>query len=188
MIHHSPFKAANSDEFRELTKSLSELEQVVMDNPGVRDYYRESMGLTDMKSVGAAVDPIDPVNLIVMQIQLMEDAYFSLRLDQFANARDNRGWMNLFRQWAHSATFQAHFQKLQTVYSSDFVASTVITSTTGKRSTLSPCRTRGTCGGRRRPSPVGPGLRGNAVGVALKDCSSTPDGVMLARRRRIRVQ
>jgi hypothetical protein len=52
----------------------------------------------------------------------MEDAYFSLRLDQYANARDNRGWMNLFRRWARSETFRKHFSALQTVYSTDFVA------------------------------------------------------------------
>ena len=80
-----------------------------MENPGLHAYYRECMDLPDDVDPLPAVDvkPIDPVNLIVMQIQLMEDAYFSLRLDQYANARDNRGWMNLFRRWAQSETFQA---------------------------------------------------------------------------------
>jgi hypothetical protein len=122
LIHHSPFKAADNDQFKELTKSLSELERMVMENPGLHAYYRECMIADDGSPVPASdVAPIDPLNLIVMQIQLMEDAYFSLRLDQYANARDNRGWMNLFRRWAQSTTFRRYFQQLQLMYSTDFV-------------------------------------------------------------------
>ena len=122
LIHHSPFKAADSDHFRELSKTLNELEQVVIENPGLHAYYRECMLPADSIPAPASdATPIDPINLIVMQIQLMEDAYFSLRLDQYANAHDNRGWMNLFRTWAKSETFQRHFQQLQTMYSNDFV-------------------------------------------------------------------
>jgi hypothetical protein len=121
LIYHSPFRAADSEgEFRELTSKLAELEKLVVDTPGLVPYYRECMGLP--KHLPAGIEPLDPVNLIVMQIQLMEDVYFSLRLDQYANARDNRGWMNLFRRWAASQTFRDHFKELQTVYSSDFVA------------------------------------------------------------------
>jgi hypothetical protein len=121
LIHHSPFRAADSEEeFRELTSSLGELDKLVMDTPGLVPYYRECMGLQALDAPPS--ERTDPVNFIAMQIQLMEDTYFSLRLDQYANARDNRGWMNLFRRWANSPTFRAHFQQLQTIYSNDFVA------------------------------------------------------------------
>jgi hypothetical protein len=121
LIHHSPFRAANNQEFQELTKMLAELEQLVIDKPSLRWYYEECMGVTS-DEVPLPGEKASPVNFIVMQIQLMEDAYFSLRLDQYANARDNRGWMNLFRRWAKSPTFQKHFKQLQTIYSTDFVA------------------------------------------------------------------
>jgi hypothetical protein len=121
LIHHSPFKAADNAQFRELTKTLTELEQVILQNPGLHAYYRECMLAAGQHSAASDVPPIDPINVIVMQIQMMEDAYFSLRLDQYANAHDNRGWMNLFRTWARSQTFQKHFQGLQTMYSNDFV-------------------------------------------------------------------
>jgi len=121
LIYHSPFRAADSEaEFRELTSKLAALERLVVDTPGLLPYYRECMGLP--KHLPPGIQAVDPVNLIVMQIQLMEDVYFSLRLDQYANARDNRGWMNLFRRWAASPTFREHFKELQTVYSNDFVA------------------------------------------------------------------
>jgi hypothetical protein len=121
LIHHSPFKAADNDQFKELTKTLNELDRIVMENPGLHAYYRECMIHGGAQAPPAGVTPIDPINLVVMQIQLMEDAYFSLRLDQYANAHDNRGWMNLFRNWARSETFQRHFRELQTMYSNDFV-------------------------------------------------------------------
>jgi hypothetical protein len=103
-----------------LSGRLGELERLVLDTPGLAAYYRECMGLPKQDS--PSVDPLDPVNLIVMQIQLMEDVYFSVRLDQYVNARDNRGWVNLFRRWSFSETFRTHFHQLQTIYSNDFVA------------------------------------------------------------------
>jgi hypothetical protein len=121
LIYHSPFRAADSEEeFHELTSNLGDLDKLVMDTPGLVPYYRECMGLPALEPPPG--DKTDPVNFIAMQIQLMEDTYFSLRLDQYANARDNRGWMNLFRRWANSPTFRAYFQQLQTIYSNDFVA------------------------------------------------------------------
>ena len=62
-----------------------------------------------------------PVNVIAMQIQLMEDAYFALRLDLYANARDNRGWMNLFRRWGRSDVSTTASVMLHWNYSNDFV-------------------------------------------------------------------
>jgi hypothetical protein len=120
-IRHSPFKAADNAQFRELTQQLADMEQLFLGTPGLRRYYLECMKLP------AEPDPVpaermDPVNVIAMQIQLMEDAYFALRLDQYANARDNRGWMNLFRRWGRSPTFIEYFRELRSNYSIDFVA------------------------------------------------------------------
>ena len=77
------------------------------------------MGLPDP---GPTPTDAEPVNVAAMQIQLMEDTYFALRLDQYANARDNRGWMNLFRRWGRCRIFQNYFRELQSNYSNDFVA------------------------------------------------------------------
>jgi len=40
-------------------------------------------------------------------IQLMEDIYLALDLDQEADHPDNRGWMNLFKHWSWSGMLQA---------------------------------------------------------------------------------
>ena len=120
-IRHSPFRAANNEQFQSLTKQISDLERLFLETPTLRWYYEACMGLSPKPEKRPADQPI-PVNVIAMQIQMMEDAYFSLRLDQYANARDNRGWMNLFRQWGNSTTFKEIFHRLKQNYSSDFVA------------------------------------------------------------------
>jgi hypothetical protein len=119
-VYHSPFRAAENTKFRELTHQVAELEKLFIASPELRWYYLESMSLPAEGDVRNQ-PRVDPVNVITMQIQLMEDTYFALRLDQYANARDNRGWMNLFRRWGGSPTFKTYFAKLQTNYSNDFV-------------------------------------------------------------------
>lgn len=118
-IFHSPFKAANNTEFRELTTRLGQMEQMFLETPSLRWYYLECMDLPAEPDVekGSVV----PVNVIAMQVQLMEDTYFAVRLDLYANARDNRGWMNLFRRWGRSKTFAKTFISIQSNYSNDFV-------------------------------------------------------------------
>jgi hypothetical protein len=119
-IQHSPFKAADSTQFRELTQQLAELERLFLETPSLTWYYVECMDLP-----GKGIRPEDavvPVNVIAMQIQLMEDTYFAVRLDLYANARDNRGWMNLFRRWGRSDVFNDCFGDLHWNYSNDFVA------------------------------------------------------------------
>jgi hypothetical protein len=118
-IYHSPFKAADNAEFRQLTERLGELEQLFLESPSLRWYYLECMNLP--AEDGVQSDGIVPLNVIAMQIQLMEDTYFAVRLDLYANARDNRGWMNLFRRWGRSRTFADTFGRLQSNYSADFV-------------------------------------------------------------------
>ena len=119
-IRHSPFRAANNEQFQSLTKQIADLEKLFLDTPSLRWYYEACMGLSNEPEDTAG--RADPVNVIAMQIQMMEDAYFSLRLDQYANARDNRGWMNLFRRWGNCRTFTQYFHRLKTNYSNDFVA------------------------------------------------------------------
>ena len=48
------------------------------------------------------------------QARLMEYVFITLNLGRHGNAPDNRGWMNLFRSWARSETFQVEFDKIRT--------------------------------------------------------------------------
>ena len=43
-----------------------------------------------------------------------------LNLGRHGNAPDNRGWMNLFRSWARSETFQVEFDKIICMFTKEF--------------------------------------------------------------------
>jgi len=59
----------------------------------------------------------DPVALACAELlQLMEDVFLELRLDDFWDLPDNRGWALLFTQWAQSPTFQSVWPQLRNTY------------------------------------------------------------------------
>ena len=63
------------------------------------------------QGIGAEISELPPFKLHQVcneQLQLMERALLALRLDDPRNRRrrENRGWMNLFRRWGQSRTFQ----------------------------------------------------------------------------------
>jgi patatin-like phospholipase len=59
-------------------------------------------------TVGAATTPCAQELAIGLElIQLMEDIFLDLRLDDFWEHPDNRGWAMLFTLWAHSPIFRA---------------------------------------------------------------------------------
>lgn len=121
LIGHTPFQPTETEDFQELTRQFSALERLFIDHPRLQPYYAACMGMP----VSAAVDSPEPwetVNAASMQIQLMEDAFFSMRLFHYANAPDNRGWLNLFRSWARYERFRQHFDDLSANFSGRFVA------------------------------------------------------------------
>jgi hypothetical protein len=53
-------------------------------------------------------------------IQLMENVYLDLRLEENRESIDNRGWMNLFRRWAWSSMFRATYSLTSSTYGARF--------------------------------------------------------------------
>jgi hypothetical protein len=53
-------------------------------------------------------------------IQVMEDVYLELNLEQERENPDNRGWMNLFRHWAWSGMFRATWAVCSGTYGARF--------------------------------------------------------------------
>lgn len=119
LMLHAPFRASEDEDFQDLLRQLSAIEQLFLENPSLQAYYSECMGVNNTGPKPSLSG--ETVHICAMQLQLMEDAYFSLRLDQCANAPDNRGWMNLFRRWGRSSFFQIQFLALQSTFSIQFV-------------------------------------------------------------------
>ncbi len=59
---------------------------------------------------------------VVRQIQLMENFWIALRLDESRNRAhpDNRGAMNLFRRWARSEFFRSVYPVVRSIYGQEF--------------------------------------------------------------------
>jgi hypothetical protein len=55
------------------------------------------------------------------KLRLMEQAYIILRLDRYANAPANRGWMNLFRAWSNEGALDAEFKRTEPQFNKKFV-------------------------------------------------------------------
>jgi hypothetical protein len=49
-------------------------------------------------------------------IQLMENAFLDLRLDDFWDHPDNRGWVLLLSGWARSPRFQTIWRETRTIF------------------------------------------------------------------------
>jgi hypothetical protein len=123
VYEHSPFRAADVADFQRLLRQLSELERLWLSSPELESYANELAGPVAARSDAGDSGPLSRIrHVVAIQLQLMEDAFYSLRLDRHANAPDNRGWMNLFRRWAASGTFRTHMRTLEKTVSRRFVS------------------------------------------------------------------
>jgi hypothetical protein len=59
--------------------------------------------------------------IAINQLRLMEQVFYTCRLDRYANAPDNRGWMNLFRSWGRSAQLNDVFATYEPFLTREFV-------------------------------------------------------------------
>jgi hypothetical protein len=122
VYQHSPFRAVDVADFQRLLRQLSDLERLLLANDALAAYANELAGEAAAKAEPPVSPPHQVRHVAAIQLQLMEDAFYSLRLDRHANAPDNRGWMNLFRRWAASKSFQIHMKALEPTVSRRFVS------------------------------------------------------------------
>ena len=120
VLIHTSFRAAEQKEYRELLDGVRAIERLFFDHPELGAYYDEWAGAPAAVHPQPAAPSSRIRHVAAIQAQFMEDVYFALQLTRFANALDNRGWMNLFRAWGRSTTFNAHFNRLRHTFSQEF--------------------------------------------------------------------
>lgn len=122
---HMPYHILPGSEYDALLGRLREIEMQFLTATGgeLVGYYDEAfLGRASAAEPGVDGNVDSRIrHIAVLQAELMEQVYFTLRLDRYANAPDNRGWMNLFRRWGRSRTFNRHFDPIRTILSADFV-------------------------------------------------------------------
>jgi len=122
LFEHMAFGVVSTDERERLLRALRDIERIFSDATDSRelDYYQEAFFGAEPKAETFSRTQLRHV--VLMQAQLMEQAYFALTLSRSANAPSNRGWMNLFRRWAGSRTFNEWFDRYRELFSRQFVA------------------------------------------------------------------
>jgi hypothetical protein len=131
LLQHAPFLPVDPREQARLSHRYSELEKLILGDPDLQEYYAQTFLTRDfekewtgsnMPSAGDVHSPLWKLHHVAsLQAQLMEDVFYSLRLDRHANAPDNRGWMNLFRRWGSSSSFNARFAAMRETFGKEFV-------------------------------------------------------------------
>lgn len=89
--------------FLKHTRVLDTLLERLRQTPSLAPFFRE---LTATAPPAAADPSAEEFAITLQLLQLMEDVFMDLRLDDLWDHPDNRGWAMLFMQWAHSPRFR----------------------------------------------------------------------------------
>jgi len=95
----------STDSFLKHTKTLSTLLRQLRQSPGLSRLLAELTSLPPPLPAAASVSPEELCACLELT-QLMEDVFIDLRLDNFWEHPDNRGWAMLFISWAKSPLFR----------------------------------------------------------------------------------
>jgi len=109
----TPSSDANSGFVRE-TEELVSLWDRMRAEPALLPLFRELHGL---EITPTAHEPTEQELCVCLElIQLMENAYLELRLDDFWRHPDNQGWVVLLTMWAQSPTFREAWRQYRDVF------------------------------------------------------------------------
>ncbi len=107
------------------TDDLKDLERLLRDDPDLLRYdleiYPELRSVFGIDPGSVAANPRAALHTCNLQIQLMEQVYLAVKLEDYHGHALNRGWMNLFRRWTCSATFRLFWPTVCSMYSQQFV-------------------------------------------------------------------
>lgn len=113
LFAHMPFHLPDQNQATRLLEALSEIEADIPNAEG-----------TDSEAIdsphGALLERERRL-LAHKRLRFMEQAFIILRLDRYANAPANRGWMNMFRSWSRGAAIDAEFELVEPQFNKAFV-------------------------------------------------------------------
>ena len=105
-----------SGEFVERTQSLTNVWNRMQANPGLGHLFRELHALSP-DPIATSLRAQDDERIVCLElIQLVENTYLQLRLDEHWTHPDYSGWVSLFRMWARSQAFRDVWRQYQHVF------------------------------------------------------------------------
>ena len=105
-------------EFVSQAKEYSAMMERLGEDPKLHALFRELMLGTPAD--GQVTVTNEERSACLELLQLMENAYLALRLDEFWTHPDNRGWVVLFSKWARSRKFRVVWDDSHTIYGMRF--------------------------------------------------------------------
>lgn len=112
-----------SEAFVKHTQRLNEMWETFRGSPVLHSFLDELMAITPPVAYRApANEPIsrhqssEELCVGLELLQLMEDVFMDLRLDDFWEHPDNRGWAIMFMRWARSPRFQSIWRQTKRTY------------------------------------------------------------------------
>ena len=112
--------------FLESTKGFVDLQETLLEDGNLRHL---SFNLyPELQPGGGSVDKTQiemrraELHTVSIMLQVMENAWLGVRLDEFHAHPLNRGWMNVFRRWTNSSILRNYWPMLRGEYSQDFVS------------------------------------------------------------------
>jgi hypothetical protein len=105
----------SSSSFLNHTKTLDKLWEMLRKSPGLDNLLKELVADTPNSPAAGAPDEKEKTACLEL-IQLMEDVFLDLRLDEFWEHPDNRGWAMLFTTWAKSPKLRATWTKTRSSF------------------------------------------------------------------------
>jgi hypothetical protein len=122
---HTSVRHIDPKDYRELSERLEALERLFFERPELQGYYDQCFAPeSDDGASGhlaAVFDSREVRHVAAMQAQFLEDLFYILDLDRYGNASDNRGWMNLFRRWGRSPSFNRRLDALRSTLTLGFL-------------------------------------------------------------------
>jgi hypothetical protein len=110
----------SSETFLKHTKTLDRIWERFRETPVLHPFFDELMRQTLPPAAQANNPPraikIEEMTIALELIQLMENVYLDLRLDDFWSHPDNRGWAILFMRWARSPLFRQVWEKTRRTF------------------------------------------------------------------------
>jgi hypothetical protein len=122
---HTSYRHMDAKEYRELSIRLEAIEQLFLKRPSLESYYNQCCAPEENEAISGPTAPVYDTSEVrhvgAIQVQFLEDMFYVLELDRHANAPDNRGWMNLFRRWGRSPTFNHRLDALRSTLTLGFL-------------------------------------------------------------------
>ena len=113
---------ANADEnFLRSTKAFVDLHEILRSDKNLHGLSHEIYSPLDPKVAGETKHTrIPELHAVTRMLQVMEDTWVTLKLDEHRQYPLYQGWFEVFQRWTASKTFRELWQVLRREYSDDF--------------------------------------------------------------------